>query len=115
MASIADILLKKFPNNEWAVTDNDYSSLFWHERNTIPKPTEEEIFQYSAEVDVLVQWDNIRVQRNGLLTQTDWTQLPDSPFSTEKKTEWATYRQQLRDITKQSVNPEQVVWPSQPI
>lgn len=43
--------------------------------------------------------ESIRRKRNSLLTQSDWTQMPDSPLSEEKKTEWAVYRQQLRDIT----------------
>jgi len=38
--------------------------------------------------------------RNVLLYGCDWTQLPDSPLSDSKKKEWATYRQELRDITE---------------
>jgi len=40
-----------------------------------------------------------RVKRNKLLADTDWTQINDSPLSNEKKTSWATYRQELRGIT----------------
>ena len=47
--------------------------------------------------------------RNNELTATDWTQLPDSPLTTEKKAEWAVYRQALRDITTQE-NPREIVW-----
>ena len=35
-----------------------------------------------------------------MLKGSDWTQMPDSPLSDSKKAEWATYRQELRDITK---------------
>tara|TARA_B100000029_G_scaffold71680_1_gene63571 strand:+ start:549 stop:1013 length:465 start_codon:yes stop_codon:yes gene_type:complete len=42
----------------------------------------------------------IRYERNNLLQGCDWTQLPDSPLTDEKKAEWATYRQSLRDVTK---------------
>jgi hypothetical protein len=41
----------------------------------------------------------IRLKRNNLLSQSDWTQFNDSPLSSEKKLEWATYRQLLRDVT----------------
>lgn len=41
----------------------------------------------------------IRLKRNNLLSESDWTQFNDSPLSNEKKLEWATYRQLLRDIT----------------
>tara|TARA_R100001510_G_C7574996_1_gene150058 strand:- start:11 stop:397 length:387 start_codon:yes stop_codon:yes gene_type:complete len=40
----------------------------------------------------------VRQKRNILLKDSDWTQMPDSPLTDSKKTEWATYRQQLRDM-----------------
>jgi hypothetical protein len=42
----------------------------------------------------------IRQTRNYLLQQCDWTQLPDSPLTEIKRGEWATYRQELRNITE---------------
>ena len=41
---------------------------------------------------------DVREKRDKLLNFSDWTQMPDSPLSESKKTEWATYRQQLRDM-----------------
>ena len=43
-------------------------------------------------------WNAVRTERNSLLISSDWTQLPDSALSDTKKTEWATYRQSLRDV-----------------
>ena len=43
-------------------------------------------------------WAEIREKRNNLLIASDWTQMPDSPLSSTKKTEWATYRQNLRNL-----------------
>jgi hypothetical protein len=40
----------------------------------------------------------LRQQRDGRLKDSDWTQVPDSPLSDSKKTEWQTYRQALRDL-----------------
>jgi hypothetical protein len=45
---------------------------------------------------------NVRAKRNQLLTDSDWTQLSDSPVD---KTAWATYRQQLRDLPAQNGFP----------
>ena len=47
---------------------------------------------------------NLRNERNRLLVESDWTQLPDVPEET--KTAWQVYRQELRNITKkyQSIN-----------
>ena len=40
----------------------------------------------------------VRQDRDKILETTDWTQTADSPLSDLKKTEWATYRQALRDL-----------------
>lgn len=58
-----------------------------------------------------VKWNIVRDQRNALLAQSDWTQLPDVPLATKEA--WATYRQALRDITDQS-DPFNIVWPTPP-
>jgi hypothetical protein len=57
------------------------------------------------------QWETIRIQRNELLTECDWTQLADIP--SETKEAWIIYRQALRNITSQS-NPFSIEWPSKP-
>lgn len=54
----------------------------------------------------------IRSQRNKLLSESDWTQLPDVPDSLKQV--WATYRQALRDITAQSGFPTNVEYPTPP-
>jgi len=41
----------------------------------------------------------VRDHRNKLLADSDWTQMNDSPLSNEDKTVWATYRQELRDMS----------------
>jgi hypothetical protein len=54
----------------------------------------------------------VRHQRNDLLKNSDWTQLPDIPPSTKES--WAAYRQLLRDVTEQSGFPTNVQWPEAP-
>jgi hypothetical protein len=56
------------------------------------------------------QWNVIRAERNKLLVESDWTQLPDAPVDAAA---WATYRQALRDVTNQA-NPFAIVWPQGP-
>ena len=56
------------------------------------------------------QWNVVRAERNKLLADCDWTQLPDAPVDAAA---WATYRQALRDITTQA-NPFAIVWPESP-
>lgn len=66
-----------------------------------------------SEIDerIETQWNIIRELRNELLQECDWTQLGD--ISDSVKTNWASYRQNLRDITNQS-NPFNIIWPVKP-
>ena len=57
---------------------------------------------------------NIRRGRNRLLTQTDYTQMPDYIALHPEMTEaWQIYRQALRDLPE-TVDLENVVWPEKP-
>ena len=42
----------------------------------------------------------LRVKRNQLLNECEWVVNNDNQLSDDKKTEWKTYRQKLRDLTK---------------
>ena len=61
--------------------------------------------------------NSVRLQRNYLLAQTDWTALNDVPLSPSEKTAYENYRQQLRDFPD-TVNVnlpiEQIIWPTKP-
>jgi len=60
--------------------------------------------------DVLAE--KVRMQRNALLAETDWTQAGDVPQAT--KDAWASYRQALRDIPQQAGFPINVTFPTKP-
>lgn len=67
---------------------------------------------YSREIDGLpVSDSDIRSIRNSLLASSDWTQVSDAPVDKEA---WATYRQELRDITLQPGFPDNITWPTAP-
>lgn len=57
------------------------------------------------------QEDQVRAERNSKLSASDWTQVADAPVD---KTVWATYRQELRDLTTQAGFPWNVTWPAEP-
>jgi hypothetical protein len=78
------------------------------DEDQITEKTSEEI-----ERELRDAWDSVRSKRNYDLIACDWTQLEDAPFTEEKKLEWKTYRQALRDITLQT-DPFNIIWPSQP-
>ena len=83
--------------------------------------------QYASVVDGELQFSQTEEQqeieektaffyaaRNARLADTDWTQANDSPLSDSKKTEWQTYRQQLRDMPQGDLDPLNPNWPSPP-
>ena len=55
-----------------------------------------------------------RQVRNDLLAMSDWTQLPDVALTAAKVAEWATYRQALRDLDVDGIDPADVDWPTPP-
>jgi hypothetical protein len=67
------------------------------------------------EEEILFRTENkaqsVRIQRNSLLFQSDWTQTKDAPVNSDL---WQVYRQNLRDIPNQIGFPWEVEWPSKP-
>jgi hypothetical protein len=81
-----------------------------------PYPNQYSVFDYTTKqwVDTRTndtQWALVRDERNQKLQASDWTQMPD--VTIPNKTEWATYRQALRDVTNQP-DPFSIVWPTPP-
>ena len=68
---------------------------------------------YRASVDAQAG-TSVRATRDQKLTASDWTQMADSPLASDKKTEWATYRQSLRDLPTASGFPHTMTWPEEP-
>lgn len=77
------------PSNEW-IQENQ------------PEPTREQL---------LVP---IRLERNRLLAETDWTQLPDTQLTDSQRIAWRQYRQELRDLPE-TVAANNPVWPTKPM
>lgn len=78
------------------------------------KPNENSVFNETLfvwEYDSALAWADVRRRRDGFLSHSDWTQLPDVPLTTKEA--WATYRQELRDITTQT-DPLNIIWPTAP-
>lgn len=59
----------------------------------------------------IIKATEVRVKRNALLNGSDFSQLADATVDVK---EWAGYRQQLRDVTKQKGFPNAVEWPVEP-
>jgi hypothetical protein len=95
--SIDDVGLTKHQDGIWRPT--------FVERNA----TSEEITERTKQKKL-----HERYTRNDLLTQSDYTQLPDSGLSETKVMEYRVYRQELRDIPTQEGFPWVVEYPLLP-
>tara|TARA_R110000782_G_C14795669_1_gene411334 strand:+ start:1601 stop:2065 length:465 start_codon:yes stop_codon:yes gene_type:complete len=75
---------------------------------TVSSKTTEEIASYDQDIAKAN-----RSSRNNLLALSDWTQVQDAPVS---QSDWATYRQALRNITNHAnwPNLDDNDWPTQP-
>lgn len=53
----------------------------------------------------------LREERNRRLAASDWTQVADAPVDAAA---WAAYRQALRDMPGNTLDPRNPVWPTLP-
>lgn len=84
--------------------------------NAVYKTAEEiaQIEAAEAQASIDAKWQSLRDDRTALLQECDWTQLSDAPISAEKKAEWATYRQLLRDLPENTSDIDNISWPEKP-
>tara|TARA_Y100000401_G_scaffold31496_1_gene23023 strand:- start:183 stop:683 length:501 start_codon:yes stop_codon:yes gene_type:complete len=74
---------------------------------TTTKAEHEEAYQATLDANAA---EKNRLTRNNLLAETDWIGLSDVTMSSD----WATYRQALRDVPSQSGFPHDITWPEKP-
>ncbi len=77
-----------------------------------PTAAEQEA-SYRASIDAQVAV-RVREERNRKLAASDWTQMADSPLTDEAKTQWATYRTDLRNLPDATGWPHTMTWPTEP-
>ena len=82
------------------------------EQTVVPLTAEEIAEREAYERDVLpgVLLENLRSKRNQLLTETDYLALVDSTLTDEMQ----AYRQALRDLPANTVDPANPVFPTKP-
>lgn len=68
--------------------------------------------QADLEAEEIAQaWADLKDLRSRKLYACDWTQVPDAPVD---QAAWAVYRQELRDLPQNTVDPRYPVWPTPP-
>ena len=99
--------------NRVIILQDDGDGAYIREWNhpTIPQPTNEEL----DSVDVTAYLNDkafelLRVKRNQLIAETDYLALADVTLTDEMR----DYRQALRDLPANTVDPANPVWPVKP-
>jgi hypothetical protein len=68
----------------------------------------------NKESDDAIMSLKVTSKRDALLAETDHYMMEDYPITKEQREEFKTYRQSLRDITKQKSFPSSIEWPKKP-
>ena len=74
--------------------------------------TWKQVSEKAKEIEDAEPLKQLREVRNSILAETDWTQNRDVTLSNDA--DWKTYRQALRDITKDYKSLDDVTWPEKP-
>jgi hypothetical protein len=96
----------------------DYDSLTHKITRVEPVPAGQDHIEYQilpityTDAEVLL---NAQTRRQSELTDSDWTQLPDVNLTADEKSDWAAYRQLLRDVPAQAGYPRTITWPTKPV
>ena len=108
MITKADAVEALKPNAIWTMRGDE---LEWQDDN-ITKPTDAQIQSKYDELVAAEPLNEVRKERNLRLQESDWTQNRDVTLSNDA--DWKTYRQALRDITKDYKSLDTVKWPEKP-
>ena len=98
-------------NASFSVESNDITKITWSDGTTPISQSDIEA-QYPA-VELEIALDKVRVERDFLISQTDFYALSDVTMSSAM----TTYRQNLRDITNGIDTVEKsnnITWPTKP-
>ena len=106
---VMDAINALVPNAQYNIY-GDFSGLQWLDSRTAPK--EADVKKKYDEIIAEEPLNLLRDVRNQILAQSDWTQSRDVTLSNDA--DWKTYRQALRDITKDYKSLEDVKWPEKP-
>ena len=105
-----DVLQYLRPNASFAAGLEKNDTIEWFD-SVYSEPSREEIDAAWDEAYEAYLLTHIRNKRNVLLEDSDWTQVADAPVDAAA---WAEYRQALRDLPANTIDPENPVWPTPP-
>jgi hypothetical protein len=78
---------------------------------TVTKVSQEQAYTATKDAEAATA---ARATRDGLIASCDWMAIKAFEGGTGVATEWATYRQALRDVSAQEGFPNNITWPEKP-
>jgi hypothetical protein len=78
---------------------------------TVTKASQEEAYTARKDAEAATA---ARATRDGLIASCDWMAIKAFEGGTGVATDWATYRQALRDVSAQAGFPNDITWPEKP-
>ena len=109
------VLSNYYKGQEWTLNGDGYEGLIWYdERNTLPKPTLEELTEKWNEYIAAQPLKELRQERNRRLAEVDWMFSGDYKIDPEIYQEWLVYRKALRDLPSTTEDPANPTWPEKP-
>ena len=78
---------------------------------TVTKTSQEAAYTATKDAEAATA---ARATRDGLIASCDWMAIKAFEGGTGVATEWATYRQALRDVSAQAGFPNDITWPEKP-
>ena len=122
MITLMDAVQALRPGAECNICGDKYSGIEWLDKaQTVP--TEEELDAKLTELQAAEPLRLLRIERDKLIAETDWTQLKDISLDSIREKNWKEYRQALRDLPNGStpkldsngdLDMSSVTWPDKP-
>ena len=110
MTDIVNAIESLVDKAKFSIEDGDYDKIVWKDERTIP--TKAQIETKIAELKAKEPVRILRLQRDRLLTESDWRDLPSYPGPNQEA--WRTYRQALRDLPANTEDASNPTWPTAP-
>lgn len=110
IAAVVDLEIGQ-GSSSYSIND-DHTEITDHQHQMTIRVTD----QIISRAVYLEKLDEVRTQRDLLLSKCDWTSLPDNALSDSQKEVWKSYRQALRDTTSTIVEgkEEEHTFPQEP-
>jgi hypothetical protein len=116
MTDLAQAILALKPDAKVSVNAEDIDQITWYDGNP-SDITKSQILAKQAKLQAAEPIRLLRVDRDQLLAESDWTGLADSALISEASAKWKLYRQRLRDMPSGLDTPAKVKaakWPAKP-